>query len=203
METPRLFHLTRVCECTCCQRVWRHFPDSSSPPPPRSPLARLRSWFGGPLPFDRHDWYIDRCGQEVRYVIDFYFKDELAGRHGAVDPGIMASRPMPLEHGLIIWCRFGPRAPDAMTRCWVLSGPFKTSAMHRQPRGIRAAGAPGAGLAGGRFGPGEDADLHHLCSVWPALPRDWPPQRGCGGEDGAGSWPWRPCGRVTVTHLPS
>ncbi|KFM24538.1 Cytochrome c-type heme lyase [Auxenochlorella protothecoides] len=44
-----------------------------------SPLARLRSWFGGPLPFDRHDWYIDRCGQEVRYVIDFYFKDELAG----------------------------------------------------------------------------------------------------------------------------
>ncbi len=24
------------------------------------------------LPFDRHDWLIDRCGKEVRYVIDYY-----------------------------------------------------------------------------------------------------------------------------------
>ena len=24
------------------------------------------------LPFDRHDWVVDRNGQEVRYVIDFY-----------------------------------------------------------------------------------------------------------------------------------
>lgn len=24
------------------------------------------------LPFDRHDWIIDRCGKEVRYVIDYY-----------------------------------------------------------------------------------------------------------------------------------
>ncbi len=23
-------------------------------------------------PFDRHDWIVDRCGTEVRYVIDFY-----------------------------------------------------------------------------------------------------------------------------------
>ena len=23
-------------------------------------------------PFDRHDWLIDRCGKQVRYVIDFY-----------------------------------------------------------------------------------------------------------------------------------
>ncbi len=45
----------------------------------RSPLARFHSWFGGPLPFDRHDWYIDRCGREVRYVIDFYFDDDKAG----------------------------------------------------------------------------------------------------------------------------
>jgi cytochrome c heme-lyase len=44
-----------------------------------SPLARIRSWLGGPLPFDRHDWYVDRCGKEVRYVIDFYFDDDKAG----------------------------------------------------------------------------------------------------------------------------
>ena len=26
-------------------------------------------------PFDRHDWIVDRCGREVRYVIDFYAHD--------------------------------------------------------------------------------------------------------------------------------
>lgn len=39
----------------------------------------MKSWLGGPLPFDRHDWYVDRCGQEVRYVIDFYFDENKAG----------------------------------------------------------------------------------------------------------------------------
>ena len=24
------------------------------------------------LPFDRHDWIVDRCGEEIRYIIDFY-----------------------------------------------------------------------------------------------------------------------------------
>lgn len=37
-----------------------------------SPRARIRSWMGYELPFDRHDWIIDRCGQDVRYVIDYY-----------------------------------------------------------------------------------------------------------------------------------
>jgi cytochrome c heme-lyase len=50
-----------------------------------SPLARIRSWFGGPLPFDRHDWYVDRCGEEVRYVIDFYFDDAKAGAPDAFE----------------------------------------------------------------------------------------------------------------------
>jgi len=31
------------------------------------------------LPFDRHDWIVDRCGKCVRYVIDYY-------DGGAVDP---------------------------------------------------------------------------------------------------------------------
>ncbi|XP_068604144.1 holocytochrome c-type synthase-like [Brachionichthys hirsutus] len=37
-----------------------------------SPRARLRHWMGYELPFDRHDWVVDRCGTEVRYVIDYY-----------------------------------------------------------------------------------------------------------------------------------
>lgn len=37
-----------------------------------SPRARFRSLLGYELPFDRHDWIIDRCGRDVRYVIDYY-----------------------------------------------------------------------------------------------------------------------------------
>jgi len=35
--------------------------------------ARVRSWLGYELPFDRHNWVVDRCGQnEVTYIIDYY-----------------------------------------------------------------------------------------------------------------------------------
>lgn len=44
-----------------------------------SPRARMRSWLGYELPFDRHDWIVDRCGKHVRYIIDYY-------DGGAVDP---------------------------------------------------------------------------------------------------------------------
>ncbi|XP_064606566.1 holocytochrome c-type synthase-like [Liolophura sinensis] len=44
-----------------------------------SPRARIRHWLGYELPFDRHDWIVDRCGKEVRYIIDYY-------DGGSVDP---------------------------------------------------------------------------------------------------------------------
>jgi cytochrome c heme-lyase len=50
-----------------------------------SPLARLRKLFYDEEPFDRHDWIVDRCGEEVRYVIDYYFKEEHAGKPEAFD----------------------------------------------------------------------------------------------------------------------
>lgn len=28
--------------------------------------------FSYEMPFDRHDWVVDRCGQPVRYIIDYY-----------------------------------------------------------------------------------------------------------------------------------
>ncbi|KAI7866304.1 cytochrome c/c1 heme-lyase [Mucor mucedo] len=37
-----------------------------------TPKAQWHSLFGAPKPFDRHDWYISRCGQSRRYVIDYY-----------------------------------------------------------------------------------------------------------------------------------
>ena len=33
-----------------------------------SPKARLLNFLGYKLPFDRHDWVVDRCGKEVRSV---------------------------------------------------------------------------------------------------------------------------------------
>ncbi|XP_041786476.1 holocytochrome c-type synthase-like [Anopheles merus] len=37
-----------------------------------SPRAKIRNMMGYELPFDRHDWIIDRCGKDVRYIIDYY-----------------------------------------------------------------------------------------------------------------------------------
>jgi cytochrome c heme-lyase len=34
--------------------------------------SRISSPFSYELPFDRHDWIVDRCGKDVRYVIDYY-----------------------------------------------------------------------------------------------------------------------------------
>lgn len=41
-------------------------------PGERSPRARFNGLLGYSEPFDRHDWIIDRCGTQMRYVIDFY-----------------------------------------------------------------------------------------------------------------------------------
>ncbi|XP_047122850.1 holocytochrome c-type synthase isoform X1 [Hydra vulgaris] len=37
-----------------------------------SPRARIRALLGYDLPFDRHDWIVDRNGKQVRYIIDYY-----------------------------------------------------------------------------------------------------------------------------------
>ncbi|KAE8150163.1 cytochrome c/c1 heme-lyase [Aspergillus avenaceus] len=38
-----------------------------------SPRARINNLMGYQLPFDRHDWVVERCGGErIEYVIDFY-----------------------------------------------------------------------------------------------------------------------------------
>ncbi|XP_058788770.1 holocytochrome c-type synthase [Phymastichus coffea] len=37
-----------------------------------SPRARIRYFLGYGYPFDRHDWIVDRCGKNIRYVIDYY-----------------------------------------------------------------------------------------------------------------------------------
>jgi cytochrome c heme-lyase len=62
-------------ECGCGPKLLRFL----GRPHDLSPLARFALLTGGPAPFDRHDWVVDRCGREVRYVIDFYFNEAAAG----------------------------------------------------------------------------------------------------------------------------
>eukprot|EP01083_Nonionella_stella_P026202 72108_1 len=56
-----------------------------------SPKAKFLHWLGYPLPFDRHDWVVNRCGKEVTYIIDYY-----GGNFG---------KSAPINGGLVIDCR--------------------------------------------------------------------------------------------------
>ncbi|XP_064416099.1 holocytochrome c-type synthase isoform X2 [Latimeria chalumnae] len=60
--------MLRKGECPCGPALVRFGGKSKE----YSPRARIRSWMGYELPFDRHDWIVNRCGKEVRYVIDYY-----------------------------------------------------------------------------------------------------------------------------------
>lgn len=65
------------------------FPDSSKEEPrllyfkgrpdTLSPKARFKKLLGYGVPFDRHDWTVDRGGRQMRYVIDFYYDEDSEG----------------------------------------------------------------------------------------------------------------------------
>ncbi|KAJ3287152.1 holocytochrome c synthase [Borealophlyctis nickersoniae] len=63
LKWEQMFH----CECRNITLV-----KFQGRPKDLTPKARIFSWFGLEKPFDRHDWTIDRCGEKVRYVIDYY-----------------------------------------------------------------------------------------------------------------------------------
>ena len=72
-----------------------------------SPRARIRSLMGYEKPFDRHDWIVDRCGKDVRYIIDYY-------DGGDVNPNdykfaILDVRPA-IDSPTAVW--------DRMKVCW-------------------------------------------------------------------------------------
>eukprot|EP00158_Paraphelidium_tribonemae_P005611 Partr_v1_DN27432_c0_g1_i1_m71651 putative heme lyase len=62
---------------SCCEPKLKKF---EGRPNEMTPKARFLSFFGlTEPPFDRHDWIVDRCGKEVRYVIDYYHGSNLPG----------------------------------------------------------------------------------------------------------------------------
>eukprot|EP00051_Salpingoeca_urceolata_P008998 m.110515 g.110515 ORF g.110515 m.110515 type:complete len:254 (+) comp16049_c0_seq1:122-883(+) len=66
-------------ECDCVDPKLKKF---LGRPKDLSPKARLRTLLGYAAPFDRHDWIVDRCGTDVRYVIDFYSAEKKGGGPG-------------------------------------------------------------------------------------------------------------------------
>lgn len=65
------------------------------------------------LPFDRHDWIIDRCGKEVRYVIDYY-------DGGSVHPGSYQFAILDVRPAMDSWENIWDRMRVAYWR-WVYS----------------------------------------------------------------------------------
>jgi cytochrome c heme-lyase len=74
-----------------------------------------RSWLGYELPFDRHDWVVDRCGNDVTYIIDYYDGD-LNTETGAfavmdVRPA-MNTLPNMWDRMTVAWWRWREEARD-------------------------------------------------------------------------------------------
>lgn len=74
-----------------------------------TPRARFRSWLGYELPFDRHDWIIDRCGKDVHYVIDYY-------DGGPVDPQTAQFTNLDVRPALDSWSNIWDRCVVAYWR---------------------------------------------------------------------------------------
>jgi cytochrome c heme-lyase len=55
----------------------------------------------GMRPFDRHDWYVNRCGKEVKYVIDYYSFETPDPHTGETEIDyFIDARPAPTVGGL-------------------------------------------------------------------------------------------------------
>lgn len=57
-----------------------------------TPKARIKSWLGYGLPFDRHDWEVDRGKGKgtTRYVIDYYYDNSKSESDAVPDIGMRA-----------------------------------------------------------------------------------------------------------------
>jgi cytochrome c heme-lyase len=68
-----------------------------------SAKAKIMMNLWGMKPFDRHDWYVNRCGKEVKYVIDYYSYETPSGPPGSGETAIdyfIDARPAPTIAGL-------------------------------------------------------------------------------------------------------
>jgi cytochrome c heme-lyase len=90
-----------------------------------SPRARIRHWMGYELPFDRHDWVVDRCGTEVRYIIDYYDGDldSASGKFANLDVRPALDRWGNVWDRMVVcWWRWTTRAPSSVVTSAAESG---------------------------------------------------------------------------------
>ena len=74
---------------------------------------------GGQLPFDRHDWYVDRCGTEIKYIIDYYSVDDINPATGELDIAYyIDARPSPNIQGIIDRARLSIQKYKAGESVW-------------------------------------------------------------------------------------
>jgi len=84
-------------------------------PHDHTPTAKLWHWLGRPLPFDRHDWIVDRCGTQIRYVIDYYYQQggtppqQQVGTHGSRVSDIVVHVRPALDSFTSLWNRIQAR----------------------------------------------------------------------------------------------
>ncbi len=83
LEFERTFHCDECPEPRLLKFLGR--------PDDLSMKARIRTWLGAPMPFDRHDWTVDRCGTQVRYIIDYFHDEE---QEGDVKPHLRSQTDM-------------------------------------------------------------------------------------------------------------
>ena len=67
----------KLYEKQCKQPSLQRFVGKSEEPSPKSWLRSKLGLGNGEVLFDRHDWFVDRCGlRSVRYIIDYYDTSE-------------------------------------------------------------------------------------------------------------------------------
>ncbi|KAJ3211475.1 holocytochrome c synthase [Dinochytrium kinnereticum] len=69
----------------------------------------MGKFYGAERPFDRHDWTVNRCGKDVRYVIDYY-----SGHDEPGNPAFNVDVRPALDSPSAIW----DRAKDAVGGWW-------------------------------------------------------------------------------------
>lgn len=72
-----------------------------------SPKARLLNFLGYKLPFDRHDWIVDRCGREVKHLLLRPTETRVASSACRQRPPMVtcSSQAAPLRRDTLLWLR--------------------------------------------------------------------------------------------------
>uniref|UniRef100_A0A7S1TL80 Holocytochrome c-type synthase n=1 Tax=Erythrolobus australicus TaxID=1077150 RepID=A0A7S1TL80_9RHOD len=100
--------------CECAHPALRRF---RGRPDELSPMARFRTLvMRQDAPFDRHDWIVDRCGTEARYIIDYYYTEPAPGAPHA-DPICIDVRPA-LDSPQAVWDRLRHRGWAIRDAVW-------------------------------------------------------------------------------------